>query len=144
MSQTGQTGQGQPSQLPPGAATAAGGTGGGASRPDELTEAQLATLARTGAGMDAAPTLAPPSELAGAGGGVTAWQSDKRINALWSISENRNSWVSVVGVGWKKLANNSDSAIVALTLLGAHAKQMQTAVNYRDEADGMIHEMYVW
>jgi hypothetical protein len=47
-------------------------------------------------------------------------------------------------VGWKKLANNSDSAIVALTVLSASARQTQTQVNYRDEADGMIHEMYVW
>jgi len=53
-------------------------------------------------------------------------------------------FVSVVGVGWKKLANNNDSAIVALTMLSGSAKLTQTSVNYRDEADGMIHEMYVF
>lgn len=43
-----------------------------------------------------------------------------------------------------KLANNSDTAIVALTMLGANARQTQGIVNYRQESDNMIHEMYVW
>ena len=59
----------------------------------------------------------------GAGAGVTAWLNDKRITGLWSINQNRNSWVYVNGIGWKKLANNSDSAIVALSMLSAHARE---------------------
>jgi hypothetical protein len=94
------------------------------------------------------PTAEPPvSALAAAGAGgvaATVWVNGKKINALWAINENRNSWVSVAGVGWVKLANNSDSAIVALTMLGADAKLTQGTVNYRQEADNMIHEMYVW
>jgi hypothetical protein len=50
----------------------------------------------------------------------------------------------VAGVGWVKLANNSDTAIMALTMLGANARQTQGIVNYRQESDNMIHEMYVW
>ena len=76
--------------------------------------------------------------------GVTAWQNSKHINALWSINEVRNSWVGVDGIGWKKLANNSDSAIVALTMLSSHAHEKGALVNYREENDGMIYEMYVW
>lgn len=95
----------------------------------------------------AAPTAEPPE--AGSGGGIgaigaTVWINNKKINALWSINENRNVWVGVAGVGWVKLANNSDSAIVAFTMLGANARQTQGAVNYRQESDNMIHEMYVW
>jgi hypothetical protein len=92
-------------------------------------------------GGDAAPALLPTE---GAASGVTAWQNSKKITGLWSINQNRNSWVHVDGIGWKKLANNSDSAIVALTLLGAHAREKGTNVNYREESDGMIREMYVW
>jgi hypothetical protein len=88
-----------------------------------------------------APSLRPAE---GVGANVTAWQNNKRITGLWSISENRNSWVHIDGVGWKKLANNSDSAIVALTMLGAHAREKASVVNYREESDGMIREMYVW
>ncbi len=75
---------------------------------------------------------------------ASAWNNGKKINALWAINENRNSWVGVTGVGWVKLANNNDTAIVALTMLGADAKLTQGTVNYRQESDGMIHEMYVW
>lgn len=103
----------------------------------------------------AAPTAEPPSSTGiGAGGGAgasatggtgaTVWVNSKKINALWAINENRNSWVGVAGVGWVKLANNSDSAIVALTMLGANAKQTQGTVNYRQESDNMLHEIYVW
>jgi len=95
-----------------------------------------------------APTAEPPT-AAGVGSaagaiGASVWVNNKKINALWSIAENRNSWVGVAGVGWVKLANNSDSAIVALTMLGANAKVTQGNVNYRQEADNMLHEMYVW
>ena len=94
-----------------------------------------------------APTAEPPAAAEGgaaSGIGASVWVNNKKINALWTISENRNSWVGVAGVGWVKLANNSDSAIVALTMLGASARQTQGVVNYRQEADNMIHEMYVW
>jgi hypothetical protein len=106
----------------------------------------------SGAGAEmalAAPTALPPAATGDTTGGVGAfgastWVSNKKVNALWAINENRNSWISVAGVGWVKLANNSDSAIVALTMLGANARLTQGYVSYRQEADGILHEMYVW
>lgn len=102
------------------------------------------------AAASAAPTAEPPAAATTGTGGVatgiaaTTWVTNKKINALWSINENRNSWVGVAGVGWVKLANNSDTAIVAFTMLGANARLTQGTVNYRQESDGMIHEIYVW
>jgi hypothetical protein len=55
---------------------------------------------------------------------------------------SRNS-KSGSGIGWKKLANNSSTAIVALTMLGAHAREKASRVDYREESS-MIREMYVW
>jgi hypothetical protein len=114
---------------------------GSQSKPQDLTALDVsAAIAASGA---SASTLEPPTAVnsqAAAG----AWLNDKRINATWCINENRNAWVGITGVGWKKLASNSDSAIVALSMLGTHARQMNSPVNYREEADGMIHEMYVW
>jgi hypothetical protein len=95
-------------------------------------------------GADGAPTVTPEAAGVGVGSGIAAWLNDKRVSGLWGINQNRNSWVHITGVGWKKLANNSDTAVFALTILAASAKQTQTAYNYRDEADGMIHESYVW
>ncbi|MEB3335611.1 MAG: hypothetical protein VKP70_11580 [Cyanobacteriota bacterium] len=95
----------------------------------------------------ARPTLNPPeaaSSTADAAGGLTAWNNNKRVTALWCINQNRNSWAYINGVGWKRLSNASDSANLALTVLAAHAKQSKTNYTYRDEQDGLIHESYVW
>jgi len=92
----------------------------------------------------AMPTAAPPEaeEAVGEAFGVT-WHTGKKITALWSTNQNRNSWIGVPGVGWKKLANNSDSAVVALTMLASHAKQAVRNVNIKEDS-GQITEMYVW
>ena len=114
----------------------------------EMLSTTTTGTADGGVATTAAPTAEPPTAAVGgvtAGAiGASVWVNNKKINALWAISENRNSWVGVAGVGWVKLANNSDSAIVALTMLGANARHTQGIVNYRQEADNMLHEMYVW
>lgn len=114
---------------------------------DILSSVSTTSSADGVAATPAAPTAEPPAAdtTGGIGGvGASVWVNGKKINALWAINQNRNSWVGVAGVGWAKLANNSDSAIVAFTILGANARQTQGTVNYRQEADTMIHEMYVW
>src|SRR5205823_13241559 len=114
---------------------------------DLSSAVSLTSGAGLSAGTTAAPTAEPPAAdiTAGVGAiGASVWVNSKKINALWAINENRNSWVSVAGVGWVKLANNSDSAVVALTILRANARQTQGTANYRQESDNMLHEMYVW
>ncbi|MCB0746967.1 MAG: hypothetical protein KDC52_06125 [Ignavibacteriae bacterium] len=95
---------------------------------------------------ETAPIIPPPGEFVEESytAGITAWHNSQNISGLWSINENRNSWALIAGVGWRKLANGSDSGIVALTMLASHAKQLQSKINYREETDAMIHEMYVW
>jgi hypothetical protein len=115
---------------------------------DVLPAASISSDLSLASAVAAAPTAEPPA-LAQAGGdagaiAATVWVTGKKINALWVINENRNSWVAVAGIGWVKLANNSDTVIVALTMLGANARHTQGIVNYRQESDNMIHEMYVW
>ena len=114
---------------------------------DVLSVASTTSGAGLSAASTAAPTAEPPAASGVTGGvsgvGASVWVNGK-VNALWSINQNRNTWVGVAGVGWVKLANNSDSAIVAFTMLAANAKQTQGTVNYRQESDNMIHEMYVW
>lgn len=150
-------------QMGPGGAMSTASAGGGESRPMASPPAGI-SAAKEGCGCGggggvSAAASAPPMLMSGVdesapmlrpaaegitSGGVTAWQNNKRITGLWTINQNRNSWVHVDGIGWKKLANNSDSAIVALTVLGSHAREKNSPVNYREEADGMIREMYVW
>ena len=126
----------KPTQNPPDSALAG-------SLEEEAEPKQLPVEAQSK--QEATVPEAEPQEAASAKTGYTAstWMNNKKIVAVWSINQNRNSWVAVEGVGWKKLANNSDSAIVALTILGAHALQTGRTANLREE-NGQIKEIYAW
>jgi hypothetical protein len=76
--------------------------------------------------------------------GVSAWQNTKKVEALWTINQDRNSWVGIAGIGWKKLAGPNETAVSAMTMLVAHARATDSVINYRDESDNLIHEVYVW
>jgi hypothetical protein len=130
----------EPSETPPRAESAMETT---SERPTQTPPANVESAA--GGGEAAEPTERPPSEAESEeeAYGATTWHNDKKITALWSIDQNRNSWVHVAGLGWKKLADNSDSAVVALTALGTHARRTGTTVNLREE-DGKITQIYVW
>jgi hypothetical protein len=109
--------------------------------PVPLTEGQMQMMA--GAAAAAAPALEPPTAEA-AGATATVWVQGKKVAALWSINQNRNSWASFADVGWRKFSDVSDSAIMAFTILAAHARVMQSSVDRREESDGKVHEVYVW
>ncbi|MBX3071577.1 MAG: hypothetical protein KF883_13820 [Thermomicrobiales bacterium] len=128
-----------PAQEPPSEAVTENASSAG---PSESPPAMESSIAFSAAG-DTAPLTTPP-DVAQQAFGATTWHNDKRITALWSINQHRNSWVHIGGIGWKRLAVNSDSAIVALTMIGSHAKQLQSSVNLREESDGLIHEIYAW
>ena len=78
------------------------------------------------------------------GDGNMAWLNSKKVAGLWCINQNKNSWARISGIGFKKLSNKSSSGNVALTILMAHARITNSSINYRDESDAEIHEVYAW
>jgi hypothetical protein len=60
------------------------------------------------------------------------------------IDEQRNVWISIAGVGWRRLPDSSNSAIVAFTILSACAKQIQTRVDFREGDNSILQELYVY
>jgi len=74
----------------------------------------------------------------------TTWQSQKNIVNQWTINQDRNSWIGVAGIGWQKLSTASDSGCVALSMISGNALITKASVSYRTEADGMVHEIYVF
>jgi hypothetical protein len=108
-----------------------------------MTDEQFATLAVE---ATAAPSLMPPTagEIAVEAGAAAAWRNNVRIDALWSIDQTRNAFVHIVDVGWRKIYNGRDGAFLALVSLASQARQTNRVVNLREEADGMIYEIYVW
>lgn len=108
------------------------------------SQGDTANVRLPGSGLgdtQATPTL-PIS--GGVAQGVGAWQNTKKVDSLWTINQDRNSWVGIAGIGWKKLAGPNETALSALTMLVAHARATGSTINYRDEADNLIHEVYVW
>lgn len=117
---------------------------------DNISVASVSTKkAKNGSGTieHLSPSMPPPvTSKSGevTAGTATVWSNAATINTLWSINQDKNSWIGDVALGWKKLSNSSESGIVALTMLSSHAKQLGSAVDYRTEDDNMVHEMYVW
>lgn len=117
----------------------------GGSAPTALSDVQIAFRVAEATPLTG-PTVLPPAVAAEAAGeAVTAtWRNNVKIDALWSIDETRNAWVRVVGLGWRRIYNGRDGAFQALTALAAQARQTNRPVNLREEADGMIYEIYLW
>jgi len=91
-----------------------------------------------------APQLSPPEIQEGVTGYEAAvWNTDKRVNALYTTLHARNSWMSIAGIGWKKLATGSDSACEAMTQLAAHCREKNCRIDYSEE-NGLVNEIYVW
>lgn len=134
---------GTPTLTPPEATAASAGVAGN-SAPVDVTDEQVAAKVGQSTPLDG-PTALPPSLTAEAAEAVTAtWHSGVLIDALWSIDETRNRWVRIAGVGWRKLYNGRDGSFQALSALAAQGHQTGRSVNLREEADGMIYEIYLW
>ena len=132
-----------PTQAP---VTAGQGTAASADTAPTLTAPATAT---NGAAVSeqVEPQLQPGADaaaLAAAGAITGTWATGAVVDALWSINETRNAWMHVASVGWKKVYNGSDGAFTALTTLASQARQTGHTVSYRLEADGMVHEIYLW
>jgi len=73
------------------------------------------------------------------GGG---WQKNQRITGLWGISEPRNAWAFIEGVGWRRISPEPDVFPHLLALLVA-AKTAGRPVDVRQD-NQIIKEVYVW
>lgn len=74
---------------------------------------------------------------------AATWHKGKKIGGLWSNHQNKNSHIHVSGLGWKRLATNHDSCVVALTMLASHARAQNRNVNFKEDKK-LVTELYVW
>ena len=70
--------------------------------------------------------------------------SDVHVAGLWSINEDRNCWIYIDTVGWRKLSTTSESGLVALNMLAANAYQQNAVASCYEGDDGQISQIYVW
>lgn len=141
---------GRPVLFPPGVDVGLNGSAlTGQSKP--AGDVMVARFEQTAAG-EARPTITP--ELRGdlqafaAAQAATAitgtWTQNAIVDAMWSINQTRNAFLHVKGGTWKKIFNGSDWAFTALTTLASQARQTGKPISFREEADGLIHEIYLF
>jgi hypothetical protein len=137
-----------PTKTPPPGGAVQASSEVGTTEPKPPTDEQLAVSlaqAATVAEPMQLPPGAPGAAAAAAAAAVTGtWRSGVTVTALWSINEIRNAWMYVPTVGWRKLYNGSDGAFTALTTLASQARQTGRSINFREEANGMVYEIYLW
>lgn len=73
----------------------------------------------------------------------SAWLEKKQITGLWMINQERNAAAYVDGLGWRKIASESDSVFLGMLTLLSAAKEKKFPVNLRLEND-VIQEIYVF
>jgi hypothetical protein len=143
-----------PSQAQSQAATitaeAAAGAAPGLDAPTRVTPEELHELVH-GPQPISSPALMPPdlreidSPTESTLGAVTGtWRSAQYVDAMWSIDQVRNAWMLVRGLGWRKIYNGRDGAFDALAMLASQARQTGHQISFREEADGMAYEIYLW
>lgn len=71
-----------------------------------------------------------------------AWQNNKRITGLWTIDQDRNAYVLVDGIGWKKIAADNDNIFFNLLTQLIAAKAGNRPINYYEDG-GVIRQVYV-
>jgi hypothetical protein len=137
----------RPTELPPNGSGVAGAGNGSATveAPRDLDELTSDLIGAGTAAIQPEPTLQPPGAAAAVtGDGVGLWQTSKQVDATYATYAARFSWMHVAGGPWRRFSPTSDSGVAALALLAAHARDRGRPVNYREEADQLVHEMYVW
>ena len=125
-------------------------------RPADLTADQIALTHQSGgtgtstvdgtAVAPNGPALHPPGTAGAAAGQVNlagTWQT-KQVLALFNTRSSRTGWAYLDGVGWRRLATTNDSAHTALGILASASRMTGSPVVARDEADGQVHEIYLW
>ena len=75
---------------------------------------------------------------------AAGWRYNKKIIRLWAHGPtDRNAYVYVSGMGWRKLWPEHATSFEAMMVMAAHAKDNDRRVNFYEQ-DGKIKQMYVW
>jgi C1A family cysteine protease len=73
----------------------------------------------------------------------TGWLPNQKVLGLWTIDQDRNAWVYLSQVGWRKIANDNDNIFfdMLVELIAAKAGGRDVGV-YQQQ--GTIRQIYVW
>jgi C1A family cysteine protease len=72
----------------------------------------------------------------------TMWLNNKTIVGLWTIDQDRNAWVYVSDIGWRRIAFDNDNIFFDLLAQLSTAKAGHRPVNLFED-QGIITQVYV-
>lgn len=108
---------------------------------DRPTEAE--TIVSATFSTNSYPTQEPPTQ-GFSGVQAAAWQSNKKVIGMWTNCVDRNTYMYIEDLGWRKFLETSDSAMMAFNIIAAHAKTTNKAVNFYEGDDGKVTTLYVF
>ncbi|MBS1839964.1 MAG: peptidase C1 [Acidobacteria bacterium] len=73
----------------------------------------------------------------------TGWLQNQKVLGLWTIDQDRNAWVYLSQVGWRKIANDNDNIFFDLLTMLIAAKAAGRLVGAYQQ-QGIIRQIYVW
>ncbi|GAB3015477.1 hypothetical protein GCM10027051_19140 [Niabella terrae] len=86
------------------------------------------------------PSLLPAEAI----DGIAVWKNNTKIVSTWGKAQDKNAWLNVSGLGFRKIKNSNAQSLLAMLMIGAHARDKGSVVNVRTESDNMIYEIYAW
>jgi len=72
----------------------------------------------------------------------TGWERNKQIIGLWTVNQNRNAWVYVQGLGWRKISPDKNNIFFDMLAQLIAAKTCKRPVTFYQKR-GIIKQIYV-
>lgn len=72
----------------------------------------------------------------------TGWQNNRRVIGLWAVNQNRNAWVYIQNLGWRKISPDNDNIFFDMLAQLIAAKAASRPVNFY-EVNSVIKQIYV-
>lgn len=73
----------------------------------------------------------------------TGWQNNQRVIGLWAIDQDRNAWVYIEALGWRKVSPDNDNIFLDMLAQLIAAKAANRPVNFYEE-NSIIKQIYVY
>lgn len=85
------------------------------------------------------PYLTPPDLDS-----FAVWNNSKKVVQTWGKAQDKNAWLNISDLGWRRIRDANESSMIAILLIGAHARDKGSIVNVRTESDNKVYEIYAW
>ncbi len=111
--------------------------------PTQERPTKAETIVSTTLSTNSYPTQDPPTQDFSAVQ-AAAWQNNKKVIGMWTNCVDRNSYMYIEDLGWRKFLETSDSAMMAFNIIAAHAKTMNKPVSFYEGDDGKVTTLFVF